>query len=112
MQLVLSMALAILVGLLSEYFVSERTEEQTRNAYLFALGLTLSILLSAFVHNHGFLQAQEIGELVSCKKYGGFTTLWHLALANLLLYHSRYQVYTPLGGDDWDSVCCRSAVMN
>ena len=69
MQLVLSMGLAILVGQLSEYFVSERTEEQTRNAYLFALGLTLSILLSAFVHNHGFLQAQEIGELVPCRKW-------------------------------------------
>ena len=61
MQLILSMALAILVGLLAEYFVTERTAEQARDAYLYSMGLTLAILLSAFVHNHGFLQAQEIG---------------------------------------------------
>lgn len=66
MQLILSMVLAILVGQLAEYFVTNRTEELTRNAYLYSMGLTLAILLSAFVHNHGFLQAQEIGALVSC----------------------------------------------
>ena len=55
------MGLAILVGLLSQYFVTDRTAEQTRDAYLYAMGLTLAILVSAFVHNHGFLQAQEIG---------------------------------------------------
>lgn len=78
------MALAILVGQLAEYFVTERTEEQTRNAYLFSMALTLSILLSAFVHNHGFLQAQEIGEWYLVGN-GGFTMIWYLSLANLLL---------------------------
>lgn len=57
----MSVGQAVLVGLLAEYFVMDRTEEQTRNAYLYSMGLTLSVLLSAFVHNHGFLQAQEIG---------------------------------------------------
>ena len=91
MQLILSMGLAILVGLLSDYFVSERTDEQTRNAYLYSMALTLAILLSAFVHNHGFLQAQELGMLVSCDcgQVGDFTQLlWRLSPINILLYQS------------------------
>lgn len=62
--MVVSVGQAVLVGLLAEYFVTDRSEEQTRNAYLYAMGLTLSVFLTAFVHNHGFLQAQEIGGLV------------------------------------------------
>ena len=59
--MVISVGQAVFVGLLAEYFVMERTEEQTRNAYLYSMGLTLSVIISAFIHNHGFLQAQEIG---------------------------------------------------
>ncbi len=59
--MVISVGQAVIVGLLAEYFVMERTEEQTRNAYLYSTGLTLSVIISAFIHNHGFLQAQEIG---------------------------------------------------
>ena len=91
LQLILNMGLAVLVGLLSEYFVSDRTEEQTRNAYLYSMALTLATLLSAFVHNHGFLQAQEIGVLVYCDLYGhggASQLLWHLSPINLLVYQS------------------------
>ena len=55
------------MGRLSEYFVfMPPTDVQTRDAYLYALGLSLVVLLSAFIHNHGFLQAQEIGEGFVC----------------------------------------------
>ena len=55
------------MGRLSEYFVLVNpADEDTRDAYLYALGLSLVVLLSAFIHNHGFLQAQEIGEGFVC----------------------------------------------
>ena len=41
---------------------AQPTNEETMATYLYAMGLSLVVLLSAFVHNHGFLQAQEIGE--------------------------------------------------
>jgi ATP-binding cassette subfamily C (CFTR/MRP) protein 4 len=64
LKLALQIAQAIFVGLISEYFVpAQPTNEETMATYLYAMGLSLVVLLSAFVHNHGFLQAQEIGML-------------------------------------------------
>ena len=39
-------------------------EDELRDALLYALGISLAFFLSAFIHNHGFLQAQEVGTYV------------------------------------------------
>jgi ATP-binding cassette subfamily C (CFTR/MRP) protein 4 len=52
---------AIMVGLLADYFAGEITDESTRNAILYALGIATLALSVAFVHSHGYLQGQDAG---------------------------------------------------
>ena len=62
MELSMKTCQAILLGLLSEHFVrNDPSEEETRNAYLFAMGIFLLSLLIAWLHAHLFLYTQEIG---------------------------------------------------
>ena len=62
LQLSMMTCQAILLGLLSEYFVrSDPSEEETRNAYLFATGIFMLSLLLAWLNAHLFLNTQEIG---------------------------------------------------
>ena len=48
---------SVFLGYLVEYFFiadDEVTEEQTRNAYLYALGLATGTITLAFCHAHGY----------------------------------------------------------
>jgi ATP-binding cassette subfamily C (CFTR/MRP) protein 4 len=55
------LAQAILVGLLAEYFVGELTSENTRNAFLYGVGIVICSILLSFLHPHAFIQGQQTG---------------------------------------------------
>ena len=58
------LAQAILVGLLAEYFVGELTSENTRNAFLYGVGIVICSILSSFLHPHAFIKGQLTGTYV------------------------------------------------
>ena len=62
MQLALQILLAIMVGWLANYFVSDPTPEATRDAYLYAVGISAIFLVLGVNHAWAFLWAQEHGE--------------------------------------------------
>ena len=62
LQNFLQVVQAILIGWLTSYFVSEVTPGSTRNAYLSAMALAVSVIAISWVHAWGFLWAQELGE--------------------------------------------------
>ena len=61
-QLALQILLAIMVGWLANYFVSERTPEATRDAYLYAVGIPAIFLALGLSHAWAFLWGHEHGE--------------------------------------------------
>jgi ATP-binding cassette subfamily C (CFTR/MRP) protein 4 len=63
-EIVIQITQAILVGLLAEYFVGELTTENTRNAYLYAMGITLCTFIVPFLHSHALYEGQNAGMIV------------------------------------------------
>lgn len=61
-QLALQIFLAILVGWLANYFVSDPTPEATRDAYLYAVGISAIFLVYGLNHAWAFLWGYEHGE--------------------------------------------------
>ena len=55
------LAQAILIGRLADYFVGDLTEEETRNALLYAAGIVICSILSSLIHPHAFVRGQEAG---------------------------------------------------
>ena len=46
---------SVFLGYIAEYFfIDAPTTDQTRDAYLFSLGLALAVLTLAFIHAHAF----------------------------------------------------------
>ena len=62
LQLALQILLAIMVGWLANYFVSDLTPEATRDAYLYAVGISAIFLTLGVNHAWAFLWAQEHGQ--------------------------------------------------
>ena len=60
-QLALQTLLAIMVGWLANYFVSDRSPEETRDAYLHAVGIAAIFLVLGIDHAWAFLWAHEHG---------------------------------------------------
>ena len=60
-QLALQILLAIMVGWLANYFVSDRSLEETRDAYLYAVGIAAIFFALALNHAWAFLWAHEHG---------------------------------------------------
>ena len=58
------LAQGILVGLLADYFAGDITDENTRNAYLYATGIVVCAVILSFSISHGFLLGQNIGEYI------------------------------------------------
>ena len=54
-KVILLVAQSVFLGYISEYFfIDSPTPDQTRDAYLFSLGVALASVAVAFVHAHGF----------------------------------------------------------
>lgn len=60
-EVVLQVIQAILLGLVADYFVEDVTDESTRNACLYAMGIGLCSIAMTFVHAHTFLMVAEKG---------------------------------------------------
>ena len=55
---------SVFLGYVVEFFFipeEDSTPELTRNAYLYALGLALGILIFPFIHAHGYLIGFKMG---------------------------------------------------
>ena len=52
----------MLVGSLASHFVSDVTPGSTRDAYLVAVAIAISVIGVGFIHAWSFLWSQEIGE--------------------------------------------------
>ena len=63
-QLALQILVALMVGWLANYFVSDRSPEETRDAYLYAVGIAAIFLVLGLIHAWAFLWAHEHGECV------------------------------------------------
>ena len=50
------------MGLLADYFVGELTQEDTRNAFLYAAGIVICSVSNSFLHAHGYIKGQEASE--------------------------------------------------
>ena len=61
---------AILIGWLTTYFVSDVTPTSTRDAYLTAAAIALSVISISWIHAWVYLWAQEVGECVWGKERG------------------------------------------
>ena len=60
-QLILYLSQSIFLGNVAEYiFLEDPTEEQTRNGYLYGLGLALASLSLPVLHAHGFLMGYRL----------------------------------------------------
>ena len=84
-QTFLQIVQAILIGWLTTYFVSDVTPTSTRDAYLTAAAIALSVIAISWIHAWAFLWAQEVGECVLCA---------------CMCTHCKYMlltVYTPVG---------------
>ena len=68
-QLALQILLAIMVGWLANYFVSDLSPEATRDAYLYAVGISAIFLVLGVNHAWAFLWAQEHGEILLFHAY-------------------------------------------
>ena len=53
---------AILIGSLASYFTSDITLDSTRDAYITAVAIAISVFGIGFLHAWSFFWAQEIGE--------------------------------------------------
>ena len=83
LQLALQILLAIMVGWLANYFVSDLTPEATRDAYLYAVGITAIFLTLGVNHAWAFLWAQEHGECSLVCAYVP-TYVWIYVLIDIL----------------------------
>ena len=53
---------SVLLGQLTEYFVIESpSSDDTRNAYLYAMGMSIIAIIVPLIHVMAFLQGQKLG---------------------------------------------------